>query len=241
MYKNKLKNKTTVWIKIFLLTVMLFLPGCRKNIAVKENVLPASGIEKILIFPFKNMSAVYGENVNCRCPICGKVFMTGKVAEDADNMLTEQLFILLKDRKDIELIPAGQSQGVVSDLLSEDKKRLSEQNLLIETGRTLNADLVLSGYIFCFRERVGGKYSVDLPASVTFDIHLIRVADGRLLWSDHFDETQRPLSENLFQLGSFLHRKAKWITANEMAVSGLKNILKTFPILNKPEPKVTSQ
>jgi len=38
-----------------------------------------------------------------------------------------------------------------------------------------------------------------------------------------------------------LHRKAKWITANEMAVSGLKNILKTFPILNKPEPKVTSQ
>ena len=230
MYKNKLKNKTTVLIKIFLLTVILFLPGCRKNIVVKENVLPTSGIEKILIFPFKNMSAVYGENVNSRCPICGKVFMTGKVAEDADNMLTEQLFVLLKDRKDIKLIPASQSQGVVSDLLSEDKKRLSERNLLIETGRNLNADLVLSGYIFRFSERVGGKYSVDLPASVAFDIHLIRVANGRLLWSDHFDETQRPLSENLFQLGSFLHRKAKWITAKEMAISGLEDMLKDFYI-----------
>jgi TolB-like protein len=241
MYKNKLKNKTTVWIKIFLLTVILFLPGCRKNIVVKENVLPTSGIEKILIFPFKNMSAVYGENVNSRCPICGKVFMTGKVAEDADNMLTEQLFVLLKNRKDIELIPASQSQGVMSDLLSEDKKLLSEQDLLVETGRALKADWVLSGYIFRFRDRVGGKYSVDLPASVAFDIHLIRVADGRLFWSDHFDETQRPLSENLFQIGSFLQRKAKWITANEMAVSGLKNILKTFPVSNKPEPKATSQ
>ncbi|MGD2150376.1 MAG: hypothetical protein PVF99_07200 [Desulfobacterales bacterium] len=236
MYKKKVKNKTALWIKFFLLTVILFLPGCRNNIVVKENVLQTSGVEKILIFPFKNMSAVYGENVNVRCPISGKVFMTGKVAEDADNMLTEQLFVLLNGRKDIELIPASQSRGVVSDLLSEDKKNLSERNLLIETGRALKADLVLSGYIFRFRERVGGKYSVDLPASVAFDIHLIRVADGHLLWSDHFDETQRPLSENLFQLGSFLQRKAKWITANEMAESGLKNILKTFPVSNKTEP-----
>ncbi|MGD9231738.1 MAG: hypothetical protein PVJ20_13060 [Desulfobacterales bacterium] len=236
MYKKKVKNKTALWIKFFLLTVILFLPGCRNNIVVKENVLQTSGVEKILIFPFKNMSAVYGENVNVRCPISGKVFMTGKVAEDADNMLTEQLFVLLNGRKDIELIPASQSRGVVSDLLSEDKKNLSERNLLIETGRALKADLVLSGYIFRFRERVGGKYSVDLPASVAFDIHLIRVADGHLLWSDHFDETQRPLSENLFQLGSFLQRKAKWITANEMAEYGLKNILKTFPVSNKTEP-----
>jgi TolB-like protein len=229
MYKNNFKNKATVWIKIFLLTVILCLPGCTKNIVVKENLLSTSGKEKILIFPFKNMAAVYGENVDSRCPICGKVFVTGEVAEDADNMLTEQLFILLKDRKDIHLIPASQSQGVVSDLLSEDQKRLSERDLLVETGRVLKADWVLSGNIFRFRERVGGKYSVDLPASVAFDIHLIRVADGRLLWNDHFDETQRPLSENLFQLGSFLQRKARWITANEMAVSGLKNILKTFP------------
>jgi hypothetical protein len=228
MFKNNFKNKATAWIKIFLLTVMC-LPGCTKNIVTKENVLSTSGKEKILIFPFKNMATVYGENVNTRCPICGKVFMTGEVAEDADNMLTELLFVLLKDRKDIQLIPASQSQGVVSDLLSEDKKNLSERDLLVETGRALKADWVLSGNIFRFRERVGGKYSVDLPASVAFDIHLIRVSDGRLLWNDHFDETQRPLSENLFQLGSFLQRKARWITANDMAVSGLKDILKNFP------------
>lgn len=237
MYKNNFKNRATVWINIFLLTVILCLPGCTKNIVVKENVLSTSGKEKILIFPFKNMAAVYGENVNSRCPICGKVFMTGEVAEDVEHLLTEQLFVLLKDRKDIQLIPASQSQGVVSDLLSEDQKRLSERDLLVETGRILKADWVLSGYIFRFRERVGGKYSVDLPASVAFDIHLIRVADGHLLWNNHFDETQRPLSENLFQLGSFLQRKAKWITANEMAVSGLKDILKSFPFSNKAEPK----
>ena len=236
MYKTNFKDKEILWIKIFLLTVMLCLQGCTKHIGIKENVRFTSGKEKILIFPFKNMAAVYGENVNSRCPICGKVFMTGEVAEDADNMLTEQLFILLKDREDIQLIPASQSQGVVSNLLSKDQKRLSERDLLVETGRVLKADWVLSGNIFRFRERVGGKYSVDLPASVAFDIHLIRVSDGRLLWNDHFDETQRPLSENLLQLGPFLQRKARWITANEMAVSGLKDVLKTFTVPNKPKP-----
>jgi len=223
------KNKATAWFKIFLLTLMC-LPGCTKNIAIKENVLSTSGKDKILIFPFKNMAEVYGENVNIRCPICGKVFMTGEIAEDADNMLTEQLFVLLEDRKDIRLIPPSQSQGVVSDLLSEDQKKLSELDLLVETGRVLKADWVLSGNIFRFRERVGGKYSVDLPASVAFDIHLIRVSDGRLLWNDHFDETQQSLSENLFKLVPFLRRKARWITANDMAVSGLKDILKGFPL-----------
>jgi TolB-like protein len=229
MYENNYKNKATAWIKIFLLTVMLCLPGCTKNVAVKENVFSISGKDKILIFPFKNMAEVYGENVNIRCPICGKVFMTGEIAEDADNMLTEQLFVLLEDRKDIQLIPPSQSQGVVSDLLSEDQKNLSELDLLVETGRVLKANWVVSGNIFRFRQRVGGKYSVDLPASVAFDIHLIRVSDGRLLWNDHFDETQQPLSENLFKLVPFLQRKARWITANEMAVSGLKDVLKSFP------------
>ena len=223
------KNKATAWFKIFLLTLMC-LPGCTKNIAIKENVLSMSGKDKILIFPFKNMAEVYGKNVNIRCPICGKVFMTGEIAEDAANMLAEQLFVLLEDRKDIRLIPPSQSQGVVSDLLSEDQKKLSELDLLVETGRVLKADWVLSGNIFRFRERVGGKYSVDLPASVAFDIHLIRVSDGRLLWNDHFDETQQSLSENLFKLVPFLRRKARWITANDMAVSGLKDILKGFPL-----------
>ena len=218
-------------IKIFLLTGILFFSGCGTNVVVKENIQPPFAIKKILIFPFKDMSAVYGENVNTWCRVCGKMFMTGKVAEGANSMLTEQLFVFLKDRKDIELIPTSQSQGALSDLLSGNKNSLSERNLLIEIGRVLDADAIMAGYIYRFRERIGTKYSADLPASVAFDIHLIRIADGRLLWSRHFDETQRSLSENLFQFGTFLKRKARWITAQEMAVSGMKNILKDF----KPE------
>jgi hypothetical protein len=163
--------------------------------------------------------------------------MTGKVAEGADHALTEHLFSLLKNRKDIILIPASQAQGVMSGLLSENKIRLSEKDFFVEIGRALETDAVIAGNIYRFRERIGTQYSVDSPASVAFDIHLIRVADGHLLWRGHFNETQRSLFEDLFLIGTFLRRKARWITAQEMAMSGLEDVLKTFPNSDKSDPK----
>jgi len=56
-----------------------------------------------------------------------------------------------------------------------------------------------------------------------------------VLWSAHFDETQQPLSDDLFRLGLFLKRKAKWITAKDMAISGLKDMLKDFSVPAKTE------
>jgi TolB-like protein len=223
-------------VKVFLVTGMVFLSACRTGNIVKEEPKTLYGIEKILILPFTDMSAVYGENKDVRCPVCGKVFTTGKVSEGAADMLTQQLFTLLNRRKDIQLIPSGYAQGVMSDLLAGSKKELNERDLQIETGRALNADAVLAGYIYRFQERIGTKYSVDLPASVAFDIHLIRVKDGSVLWSGHFDETQKPLSDNLFRLGTFLQRKGRWITAKEMAISGLEDMLQTFPGLKKTIP-----
>lgn len=219
-----------VLLKVFLLTGIVFLSACGGDNIVKEKPPNLYGIEKILILPFKDMASVFGESVNGRCPVCGKVFTTGEVAESAAGMLTEHSFILLKDRKGIELIPSSQAQGVMSGLLAGSNKTLQERNLQLEIGRALNADAIFAGYIYRFRERVGGEYSVDLAASVAFDIHLIRVEDGRVLWSAHFDETQQVLSDDLFRLGLFLRRKAKWITAKEMAISGLEDMLKDFYI-----------
>jgi len=212
----------------WLLTGMVFFSACGGDTIVKGNPPNLTGIEKILILPFTDMAAVFGESANARCPVCGKVFTTGEVAEGAAAMLTEHLFDLLKDRKDIELIPSSQAQGVMSKLLAGSNKTVQERDLQLEIGRALNADAIFVGYIYRFRERVGNKYSVDLAASVAFEIHLIRVEDGRVLWSAHFDETQQPLSDDLFRLGLFLKRKAKWITAKDMAISGLEDMLKDF-------------
>ena len=220
-------------IEAFLLSLMVFLSACGKTNIAKEKPATLYGINNILIFPFEDMSVVYGENKDVRCPVCGKVFTTGKVSIGAADMLTEHLSMVLDKRKDVHLIPSSYAQGVMSDLLAGSKKEFNEKDLAIETGRILHADAVIVGFLYRFQDRIGTEYSVDVPASVAFDIHLIRVKDDRVLWSGHFDETQRPLSDNLFKLGAFLQRKARWITAKEMAISGLDDMLKTFPDLKK--------
>jgi hypothetical protein len=236
MRKSKLYKNNKYLVKFLLVSVMVFLSGCGTNHMVNKAPMTLSGIDKILILPFQDMASVYGENKDVRCPICGKVFTTGPVSQGAADMLTERLFTILNIRKDIQLIPSSNAQGVMSDLLAGSQKELDEKDLVIETGRALHADAVLAGFLYRFRKRIGTEYSVDSPASVAFDIHLIRVTDGRVLWGGHFDETQRPLSDNLFRLGAFLQRKARWVTAKEMAISALEDMLKTFPGSKKTLP-----
>jgi hypothetical protein len=174
------------------------------------------------------MAAVYGENVDVRCPLCGNMFITGEVAVDAEAMMTAHLTSLMAERSDFKIIPPEQAKGIVSSLSPTNKKELSETEILVAAGRALDADAVISGHVYRFRERIGTRYAVDEAASVAFDIHLVRVSDGRIIWVGRFDETQIPLTENLFKVGAFFKRKWGWITAGEMAASALDDVLKIF-------------
>jgi hypothetical protein len=85
------------------------------------------------------------------------------------------------------------------------------------------------GYLFRFRERKGEPYAVQQPASVAFDIHLLRVQDGVLVWRGSFDKTQSALMENILQAPAFYREKGRWVTAEELAAEGLEQVLKSFP------------
>lgn len=209
---------------------MLLLSGCKSHVVAPEAMPSKSfGIKKLLILPFKDMSVLYGENASVRCELCGKMFHTGRVEEGAGDILTEHLIALITSRAGFELIPTGYAQGVQSNLLAGKDIEISELNLVIETGRNLGADGVLVGHVYRYAERIGNRLSVDSPAAVCFDVDLIRVADGIVMWSDSFDETQRTLFEDLFGLGKFLQRKGGWVTAEELAISGLEDMVKKLP------------
>ncbi|MFC1814388.1 hypothetical protein ACFL0M_00290 [Thermodesulfobacteriota bacterium] len=214
----------------FLFAAIFLLSACSKTSRiVPETDSKPFRLERLLVLPFQDMSIIYGEHVSVRCPLSGNVLTTGKVEIGAAEILTKHLIDLVKHHKSIELIPSSQAQGVFSSLLSGTEKELSERELYIRTGRSLGADAVLIGYVYRFRERYGTEYSAGLPASVAFDIDLLHVDNGHILWSGHFDETQRSLTENIFQIGKFIKRKGRWITAKEMAIFGLEKVLQTFP------------
>ena len=204
--------------------------ACQTQVALQEEKPYISKPEKIAILPFKDMTRIYGENVHVRSPLSGKVFRTGNVLKGADETLNEHLFSLLTKIEDLNLVPADQAKGVFTTLLSLDQGIKSDHELSVETGRALNADAVMVGHIFRFTDRIGNNYSVQSPASVAFDLNLIDVADGRILWNGNFDETQQALSENVLQFESFFKRRGTWITAREMALAGLSEMIRTFPV-----------
>jgi hypothetical protein len=74
--------------------------------------------------------------------------------------------------------------------------------------------------IYRFQERRGGAFSVERPASVGFHVHLFDESGLEKVFI--FDETQQPLSENIFRFFTFLSRKARWITAGDLSREGVR-------------------
>jgi hypothetical protein len=207
---------------------LFLLAACHSNLIVTETHFALSGTEKMLVLPFRNLTEEYGKEGIVRCPLSGTVFMAGEVMEGSEQRLTDQLIHILNNSTDFSLVFSNQPEAM-SVFISYAESKFADRDFLVKAARKAKADIVLTGYIYRFRQRVGNQYAIQSPASVAFGLHLIKVEDGSNVWYAHFDETQSSLSENLFGLKQFFKRKAKWITAEEMAISGLEDMLKTLP------------
>jgi len=218
------------WVLICLASLGLLFFACQKaSVNVSEPMSGPLNIEKILVLPFKAISNFPGEHPDARSPASGRVFITGKVAANADDFLTDYLVSWLQNNTSFEIRIPSYSESSDEILDAAGGNLVLNRKSLIALGRDQGVDAVLLGFVYRFRERVGKGFSAESPASVAFDMYLIRVMDGRTVWSANFDETQQSLDQNLFQLGTFLSRGGRWVTAEEMATVGLKNILSKFP------------
>jgi hypothetical protein len=90
-------------------------------------------------------------------------------------------------------------------------------------------DAVVTGVIIRYDDRQGNALLVDQPASVAYEAYLISTRDGKILWRASFDETQRPLLDNLLLAGRFFKGGGMWQTNDRLARIGLERVVKTFP------------
>ncbi len=185
---------------------------------------------RILSLPVYDMHAVYGENFNMQGPLSGKVFTLDEVDPSAtDFVRTTISSILEKNGSYHMLLTTAKEAEVMIGLTPVAGSRAERIALIQKTGERVGADSVLCTYIYAFRNRVGSAYGVERPTMVSFEMNLVSVATGRIVWQRDFTETQQTLNENLLKLGKFLQRKGRWVTAQEMAAKALEDILASLP------------
>jgi hypothetical protein len=207
-----------------------FFLGCAPHVeTVAQGQEKQAFCAKIAILPFQGILPDKEERKVVQCPICGSMFKTNR-ADQISVKNVENLFVKhLQRYSRIEVIPSDKAKAAYN-MVSAEFPRASLIENIQKTGHKLNAEGAIVGYVYRYAERKGFAYSAEQPASVAFDVHLIRVEDGSIIWKGTFDETQRSLLENLLQMASFLKRGAKWLTAEELTQKGMDEIFKTFPV-----------
>jgi hypothetical protein len=168
------------------------------------------------------------------CPLCKGIYRGGEILSGSGQVMTRSLYQKMEAMGVFNLLPVEKVEEI---LPLQDMKIFKEQPMSqsIQSGRKLEVHFIMAGFIFRFEERIGSSIGVSRPASVGFDLHLLRLRDGMEVWRGKFDETQRPLSENLFKIGSFFRRKAHWLTAEELAGVGMDEMLKKLPGIQELE------
>lgn len=226
------KDEKRLWALLWLLVFsgLLLTFGCQ----TKKNATPVISrdlnLNKVVVVGFLRALSPPDEPGMFKNPLSWSIVPAEPVPPEIIQKMSDILFKKVAAEKGYDLVSRNQAIGVYSNIVASDKNvGMPAIKVFQEVGTTFNADAVLVGYIYRWRERVGGDYAAQNPASVSFDLHLIRPVDGAILWKSKFDKTQQSLSENILDMNTFLKGGGKWMNVDDLAMIGLKKMFEEMP------------
>jgi hypothetical protein len=163
------------------------------------------------------------------CPLARLSFDPENVLRGCDQTLTVYVQEAIQRRHGDRVIPLEEAREV-SQRLDRDQTTDTPRSTAQDFGRAVGTSHVILGAVWRYKDRMGGPAAAQSPASVAFAVCLVDVATGKLLWRGRFVETQASLSDNILGLKGFLKKGAKWLSANELARYGVREIFRKYPM-----------
>ena len=201
---------------IVLLAALLLLTSCA-TVESEQKQVPVSPLKTITVFPVQAIQIAHHFNDDIKNQLEAGVYtMTSLLAQYFAGIQSETSFQIISNEQMESLL--GEFQG---DIFSQ-ARFISSQ---------INSDAVLVIIMERFREREGTRYSVKAPASVSFEYKLLKSDAPKILCNGVFEETQIPLTDNIFTLTKAKKRGFKWITAEDLAREGIKEKFGACPYL----------
>ena len=179
--------------------------GPRPVVTEQPFHVPTSSLGKIAIVPFYPTPEL-GRGLPEGSPL-GAADAADLVATFVTDALREQGFAVVPPS---DLLGAFVSQG-------RPIPRLDQREAGALAAREFGASAVLLGKVYRYREREGQALGALRPASVGYELTLFEAPEGRRLWSSRFDETQQPLTADIFNAQRYPGGGRRWLTAAELA------------------------
>ena len=142
--------------------------------------------------------------------------------DEAGMAVTAQIYRVLADQTEFRFV----ADLAVSDVLETPAVRRAGGVVerAVALGKEVGADGVIFGRVFRFQKRVGTEFGASEPASVWFELGLVSVANGDVVWKGRFDQTQEPLSANLLNWWMFWRAGPRWVSASELTGLGVDRL-----------------
>lgn len=209
-------------------TVLVLLLFACAGPETRVDLKKLSSVETILVRPFHHMNDIEVEPAIIDCKLCGQRQAFEPVATDDAVFMSARLQDLLDRDGTYQTIFDHQAKLRSLELKNDSLVQDDLSTIINSEAIPGEVDAILQGYIFRFRERAGKRYAIESPASVALSLFLISLDDGQVIWHSHYEETQEALFSNLLTFGKFIKRKARWVTARELATEALEHMLSTL-------------
>ncbi|WP_028841387.1 hypothetical protein [Thermodesulfobacterium hveragerdense] len=203
------------------LCLVLMCGGCATSPPQTKST--TTSFKTVLVLPFESFNPEQREIfiVPFKGIISGPIQMSA--SETLNQVLRKRLQTVNLPYQFRPLTPQ-EAETLISETVAESQ---SFPEFIRMLASKTGVDTILYGRIYRYQERQGSGFSVNEPASVAFILVLYDGSSGKIVWAEMFDETQKPLSENLLNLK--IYKKIKWLTAKELAENGIELLLQKFP------------
>jgi hypothetical protein len=174
-----------------------------------EEVAPPPDMQMLAVLPLEAASAPAGDDKGA------------PPSDDAGRAVTAQVYRVLADQTEFRFV----ADLAVSDVLNTPAVRRGGDVVerAVALGKEVGADGVIFGRVFRFNKRVGTEYGASEPASVSFELGLVSVKTGQVVWKGDYDDTQR-LKGNFLNWWMFWSRGPRWVSASELAGTGVDKL-----------------
>ena len=129
----------------------------------------------------------------------------------------------------IEVV-APSDVGRALEVAGEDPAQLRPLAAAEVVARKFGADAILTGTLIRWVERRGSGRAVSQVPAVGFEVVLRASPGAQRLWSATFNESQKPLGENVLITSQYPGGGTRWLTTEELARWGAGVLVKAVPL-----------